>query len=71
MKKGYFKVKDLKEFLKDKDDDLEIFIKNSFNPVGNISEMAEVTEGTYGFFGESIPCIIFDTAQNVEFDEHE
>ena len=69
MKVGYFKAKDLKEFLKDIDDDREIFIRNSVNICGNISEMAEAKEDTYGFFGESVPCIIFDTAQNVEFDD--
>lgn len=69
MKKAYFKVKDLKEFLKDLDDELEIYIKNSVNVCGNISELAEAKTNTYGSFGESIPCVILDTAQNVVFDE--
>ena len=38
MKKAYFKAKDLKEFLKDKDDDMDIFIANSVNICGNISK---------------------------------
>jgi len=71
MKKGYFKVKDLKEFLKDLDDDLDIFVNNSFNPLGNISELAEARRDTYGFFGNSLPCVILDTSQNVEFDEED
>lgn len=69
MKVGYFKAKDLKEFLKSIDDDVEIFIENSINPVGNISEMAEAKEDKYGFFGSLIPCVILKSAQNVTFDE--
>lgn len=71
MKKGYFKVKDLKEFLMDLDDDLEIFVNNSLNPLGNISELAAARSDSYGFFGESLPCVILDTAQNVQFDEED
>lgn len=69
MKKAYFKVKDLKEFLKDMNDDTEVFVSNSVNLCGNISELAEARVDTYGSFGEILPCVILDTAQNVEFDE--
>ena len=69
MKVGYFKAKDLKKFLEDIDDETEIFIENSSNPVGNISELAEAREDVYGFFGSKIPCIILNSAQNVDFDD--
>lgn len=66
MKKAYFTAKDLKEFLKDVDDDTEVYIANSFNPVGNICELAEARKDTYGFFGNDIPCIILESAMNVK-----
>ena len=69
MKKAYFKVKDLKEFLKDIPDDTDVFVSNSINICGNISELAEAREDTYGSFGAIVPCVILDTAQNVEFDD--
>ena len=67
--KGYFTAKDLREFLQDIEDDTEIYIANSFNPVGNISELAEARKDTYGFFGKDIPCVILDSAMNVELDD--
>lgn len=71
MKKAYFKVGDLKEYLNNFDDDTEIFIRNSFNMCGNISELAEVKLDSYSSFGEITPCVILDTAQNVEIEEEE
>lgn len=50
-------------------DDTEVFVSNSVNLCGNISELAEARVDTYGSFGEILPCVILDTAQNVEFDE--
>lgn len=69
MKKAYFKVKDLKEFLKDKDDGMDIFIANSVNICGNISKLSEAREDKYSSMGVVEPCIILDSAQNVMFDE--
>lgn len=71
MKKFGMRVKDLKETLKNIDDDTEVFIANSFNICGNISELCEVRKDNYGFFGSSVPCVILDSAQNVSFDEDE
>jgi len=55
------------------DEDLEIFIRNSRNPCGNISllEQAELT--TCASFGESIPCVILNTSDSkeIEIDEEE
>ncbi|ADO59750.1 hypothetical protein [Paenibacillus polymyxa] len=62
------KVKRLKEILEsldekleNVDDDLEVFIRNSVNPCGNIQELEQVEFSTYGFFGKAIPCLILNT----------
>lgn len=69
MKKYGITVGDLKEVLKKYDDELEIFIRNSVNPCGNIAAMCEIKDDTYGFFGESIPCLIIGSESNTEFEE--
>lgn len=71
MKKAYFTVGDLKEFLESLNDETEVFVSNTFNLVGNISELAEARFATYSSFGIVSPCVILDTAQNVEFDEED
>lgn len=71
MKLFGMKVKDLRKALDRKDDDMEIFIENSINPIGNISELCEARDDTYGFFGKDIPCIILGSAANTEFEDGE
>lgn len=68
MKKFGMKVKDLLEALHNIDGNTEIFIENSLNPVGNISELCEARTDTYASFGASVPCIILGSAVNTEFD---
>ena len=51
------KVKELKEWLNKLDDGLEVFIRNSYNVCGNISELMQIEKTSYGFFGTSIDCI--------------
>jgi hypothetical protein len=53
------KVKDLVKKLKKVDQDLEVFVRIP-TPVGNIAELEKVTQDTYGFFGQSLSCIIPD-----------
>ena len=48
------KAKRLKELLETIDDNTEIFIRNTVNICGNISELEQVEESSYGFFGKSI-----------------
>jgi len=60
------KIGRLKEIIKDMDDNMEFFVRNSKNPTGNISELQQVEESSYGFFGESIPCLILNTHHNME-----
>ena len=52
------KIKDLKDAILDIPDDIEVMITNVVNPCGNISMLGKVEQSTYGFFGESILCII-------------
>ena len=66
------KVKKLKEILDSSDDNLEVFIRNSFNICGNVGELEQVEKATYGFFGESLPCLILNTCHvdtDLERDE--
>lgn len=61
-------VKRLKELLNKFDDDVEIMIRNSNNPCGNIAELYQVEKSSYGFFGASIPCIILNSASSKEME---
>ncbi len=62
------KVKRLKEILNNLDDDLEIFIRNSNNLCGNISELEQVEKSYYSFFGKDIPCLILNTPFSKELE---
>lgn len=68
MKKYGINAKELKNALNNIDDETEIFIANSFNLCGNISELCEIKEDTYGSMGAVLPCVILGSAQNTEFD---
>ena len=65
------KVKRLKEILNNLDDDLEIFIRNSNNLCGNISELEQVEKTYYGFFGKDISCLILNTPFSKELETTE
>ena len=62
-------VKEFKKLINNIDDDEEIFIRNSVNPVGNISELAQIEISTYSFFGHSVPCVILNTFHNTPENE--
>ncbi len=66
-------VKRLKELLENKPDNMEIFIRNSVNPCGNIQELRQVETSTYSSFGVISPCIILNTygSKELECDEEE
>lgn len=53
-------VGQLKEMIKDSHDNTEIYIRVCSNPCGNIVEAGIADKSTYGFFGESIECIIIE-----------
>ena len=52
-------VKELKEILAQYPDELEVMTKKN-NVCGNIGEIYNVNESSYGFFGKKIPCIILE-----------
>lgn len=61
-------VGELKEALKQYDEDLEVFTKKT-DFVGTIGCIHNVKKDTYGFFGESLPCILLtDQTDQVEDD---
>ncbi len=51
------KVRELREVLKNFDDDIEVMTKKTevFGTVGNIFS---VRQDSYGFFGHDIPCVL-------------
>ena len=55
------KAKILKDIVNSIDDDTEIFIRNSMNSCGNVSELIQIELATYGFFGQSLPCLILNS----------
>jgi hypothetical protein len=65
-------VKRLKELLNNLDDELEVFIRNSNNICGDISELEQVEKGSYAFFGNDIPCVILNTShsKNLEMKDN-
>lgn len=52
-------IKELIEKLQKVDPELEVYFRSS-HVCGNIKEVDKIELDTYGFFGESIPCIILD-----------
>ncbi len=56
----YMKVSDLKKQIANIPGDMEVYIRCSYNPTGNIVEAGVANKGTYGSFGQSIPCLIIE-----------
>lgn len=63
------KVKELKELLSKHDDELQVMIRNTINPIGNIEELEEIEEASFSFFGESVKCIILNTYHSFNKEE--
>ena len=59
-------VKDLKLQIADLPDDLEVFIRAKVNPCGNIIGAGEAVKSNYGFFGQSIDCLIIEPEKDSE-----
>lgn len=62
------KVKRLKELLANLDDDLEIFIRNSYNICGTIGWLDQVEKGFYASLGHAVPCVILNTSHSKELE---
>ena len=63
---AYLNVGELKKMLKGVPNDTEVFIRCTFNPVGNIVEAGNAAKSEYSFFGTSIPCIIIEPCDEEE-----
>lgn len=61
-------VGELKEALKQYDDNLEVFTKKT-ELLGNIGYIFSAKQDTYGFFGESLPCILLTDQVEVREEE--
>ncbi|MNM92486.1 hypothetical protein D3C81_1048230 [compost metagenome] len=48
----------LKQFLADKEDNLEIFFERVAPVCGNVEQAYVIAQETYAFFGHEIPCLI-------------
>lgn len=59
-------VKELRDILKDFDDDVEVMTKKT-EVLGNIGYVNSVKQATYGFFGKDIPCLLL--TDEVESEE--
>lgn len=62
------KAKALKEMLQDVDDNMDVYIRNSYNPFGNIQELHEVEPSSMSFFGIETPCLILNTESAKEME---
>ena len=47
-------------------DDVELFTRNSINPVGNIGELDQVEISSYGSWGRDVPCILLNTEYDLD-----
>lgn len=62
------KVKRLKKILNNLNDDLEVFIRNSYNICGTVGDLEQVEKSFCGFFGEDVPCLILNTAYSKKLE---
>ncbi len=58
-------IKQLKRIIKNKPDDLEVFLRGFINPCGNIAELLKIDLSKYSFFGESIDCLILEPSDGM------
>lgn len=62
-------VKHLKELLKNVDEGMEVFIRNTINPVGDIEELQQIECSSYVSFGQEEPCLILNTYSSKDLEE--
>ena len=51
-------VRELREALKDFDDDIEVMTKKT-EILGTVGNIFSVRQDSYWFFGKEIPCVLF------------
>lgn len=59
-------IKELRDILKDFDDDVEVMTKKT-EIFGNVGYVNSIKQDTYGFFGADVPCILLTD----EYEESE
>lgn len=50
------------------DGEIEIVIRNSVNPCGNIQRLEQVEVSSYGSYGTEVPCVILNTENSKELE---
>lgn len=63
-------VKELRDILKDFDDDVDVMTKKT-ELLGNIGEVNSVRKDSYGFFGVDVPCVLLTDEFEQESEEGE
>jgi hypothetical protein len=63
------KISDLKKQIEKLPDDMEVYIRCTLNPCGNIILAGKASKDTYGFFGQDIPCVIIEPLLDDSDDE--
>lgn len=61
-------VKELRDILKDFDDDVNVMIKKT-DILGNVGYVNSVRKDTYSFFGTDVPCVLL--TDEIESQESE
>lgn len=59
------KVKDLIKMLQKFPEDFDVFYQ-AYTATGNMSDIWNAKADKYGFFGESLPCVILDDSDPEE-----
>ena len=53
-------VKELRQLLHDKPDDLEVFFRRVAPICGNIESVGKIEQTTFSTFGVEVPCIVIE-----------
>ena len=61
-------VKELRDALKDYDDDIEVMTKKT-EIFGNVAYVNSVIKDSYGFLGVDIPCVLLTDEFKAESEE--
>lgn len=65
-KAGYLRVGDIKKALENVPDNMPVFVHNTVNPCGNVSELGKIEEDVYSSFGEINSCLILKSVLLVQ-----
>jgi len=54
-------IKELRESIANMPDDLDVLFRRVSPITGNVEPAGHIEKSTYGFFGQSIPCVIIES----------